>query len=131
MKGVKGKELLLTVGNKIGKLEEITKTIKDNGINIRAICAWVADNKAFFRLVTSDNAKTKAVLQRLGTVNEEEVVIVDMVDESGQLSLLSTRLKDNNIDLKHIYGTASEPGKSVIIIFSSDNNDKALEVIST
>jgi hypothetical protein len=128
MKAAKGTELLLTTDNKVGKLEEIAKAIKDNGINIRAISAWAFDDKAYFRIVASDNAKTKEILQTLGKVEEKDVVIVDMPDEVGQLFQLASKLKDNNIDIHHIFGTTSEPGKSAIIIFSSDDNAKALQV---
>jgi len=130
MKAVKGTEVLLTTDNKVGKLEEISKTVRDSGINIRAISAWVFESKAFFRLIVSDNTRAKAILQEFGTIEEKSIVIADMPDEVGQLFFLASKLKDNNIDLNYIYGTTSELGKAAIIIFSSCDNDKALEVIA-
>ncbi len=130
MKAVKGQEIILTVENKVGELAEISKLIKDNDINIRGISAWVIDDKAFFRLIASDNEKTKELLKNLGEVNEKEIVIVDMPDEVGQLFLLASMLKDNNIDLDYIHGTTSESGRAAMVVFSSSNNDKALEVIT-
>jgi len=130
MKAVKGQEIILTVENKVGELAEISKLIKDNDINIRGISAWVIDDKAFFRLIASDNEKTKELLKNLGEVNEKEIVIVDMPDEVGQLFLLASMLKDNNVDLDYIHGTTSESGRAAMVVFSSSNNDKALEVIT-
>ena len=131
MKGIKSKEIILKADNKVGELEEIAGAIKDNGINIRAISAWIFEDKAYFRLVVSDHDKAKEILQDFGGVSEKEVVIVDMPDEVGQLFLLASKLKDNNIDLSYLYGTTSESGgKPAIIVFSSDNNEKALKVIS-
>jgi hypothetical protein len=130
MKAVKGKEILFIGENKRGQLAEVTGIIKDNGVNIRAISAWAEAGKALFRLVTSDNTKTKDLLGAKGKVEEKEVVIVEMPDEIGRLQFLSSKLKDNDIDLTYIYGTTYEPGSSAIIVFASDNNDKALEVIS-
>ena len=130
MKAVKGKEILFTGENKIGELEEISRIIKDNGFNIRAISAWAFNGKAVFRLITSDNAKTKELLLAKGTVEEREVVIVEMLDEVGQLQLLAFKLKGSGLDLDYIYGTTYEPGKSAIIIFSANDNEKALEIIS-
>ena len=130
MKSVKGKEIVFTTENKVGMLEEISKLIKDEGVDIKGVSAWGEGDKAFFRLLTSDNSKTKGVLQRLGNIEEKDVVIVDMPDEIGQLQMLSSKLKDVGIDLNYIYGTTSEPGKTAIIVFSSNDNDKALEVIS-
>ena len=130
MKAVKGKEIIFTGENKIGELEEIASVIKDNGVNIRAISAWAVNGKAVFRLLTSDNAKTKELLLDKGTVEEREVVIVDMPDEVGQLQALAFKLKGNGLDLDYIYGTTYEPGKSAIIIFSANDNEKALAIIS-
>lgn len=130
MKAVKGEEVLFTGENKIGELEEIAKIIKDNGVNIRAISAWAVNGKAVFRLVTSDNAKTKELLLAKGAVEEREVVIVEMPDKVGQLQLLASKLKGNGLDLDYIYGTTYKPGKYAIIIFSANDNEKAVGIIS-
>ncbi len=131
MKAVKGKEIIFTGENKIGELEEIARIIKDNGVNIRAISAWAVNGKAVFRLLTSDNAKTKELLLVKGKVEEREIVIVEMPDEVGQLQLLAFKLKGNGLDLDYIYGTTYEPGKSAVIIFSANDNEKALRIISS
>lgn len=130
MKAVKAEEIILATDNKMGRLEEIAGIIKTSGINIRAISAWGVEDKAFFRLITSDNKKTKEVLSNLGSIESKDVVIVEMPDEVGQLHALGKKLKDASIDLTHVYGTTSEPGKSAIIVFSSNNNEKAIEVVS-
>ncbi len=64
MKAVKGEEVFLTTENKVGKLEEVTRVIKEKAINIRAINAYALGNQACLRLLTSDNTKTKEVLKR-------------------------------------------------------------------
>ncbi|MFA5271921.1 MAG: ACT domain-containing protein [Candidatus Omnitrophota bacterium] len=131
MKAVKGEELILTVENKVGKLEEVTALLKDKGINLRGISAYVIDGKAIFRLITSDNSKAKEILKSLGTLAAKEVIIVDMPDEVGQLSLIATKLKAAGLDLTHIYGTTSKPHQSAIIVFASTDNNKALEIIAS
>lgn len=131
MKAVKATELLLIADNKVGKLAEISRQVKESGLNIRAISAWAFDDKAYFRLVVSDNAKAREILQKLGKLEEKEIIIVDMPDEVGQLFSLTSKLKDNNIDIRYIYGTASKPGSSAIVILSSDSNEKALAIISS
>jgi hypothetical protein len=130
MKCVKAEEIFLATENKVGKLEEVCNSIKEKGINIRAICAYALEDKAFFRLITSDNTTTKEVLSNLGEVESREVIIVELPDEVGMLQQLALRLKQENIDLNYIYGTTSQPHKEAIIVFSSNNNEKALEVIS-
>ena len=130
MKVVKGKEIILSAENEVGKLEEIARIVKDSGINIRAISGWHVEDKAFIRLAALDNSKISEVLRPLGTLEEKDIVIVEMPDEVGQLHALAEKLKGANIDLEYIYGTTSEPGKGAVVIFSSNDNDKALEVLS-
>jgi hypothetical protein len=43
---------------------------------------------------------------------------------------MASKLKTANIDLTHIYGSTASPRQQAIIVFSSNNNNKALEVIS-
>ncbi len=130
MKAVKAKEILFIGEDKVGLLEDVTGAIKNSGINIRSIAAWADSGKAFFKLITSDNLKVKEILLSKGSVDEKEVIIVEMADKIGQLHFLASKLKDNNINLCAIHGTTYEPGTSATIVFSSDNNDKALQIIS-
>ncbi|MFH1519890.1 MAG: hypothetical protein ABIE75_04910 [Candidatus Omnitrophota bacterium] len=130
MKAVKGGEILFIGEDKVGLLEDVTSAIKNSGVNIRSIAAWADSGKAFFKLITSDNVKVKEILLSKGTVDEKEVIIVEITDKIGQLHSLASKLKDNNINLCAIHGATYEPGKSAIIVFSSDNNDKALKIIS-
>lgn len=130
MKATKGQEIVLIADNKVGELEEIACSLKDQGVNVRAISAWVFKDKAYFRLIGSNNEKIKEILGGLGTIEEKDVIIVDMADEVGQLFLLASILKDNDIDLNYMYGTTSESGKSAIIVFSSSDDNKALEVVA-
>lgn len=130
MKAVKGKEIVIAANNKVGELEKIARALKEEGVNIRAISAWVFEDKAYFRLIGSDNERIQKVLGNLGSLEEKDVIIVDMPDEVGQLFLLASVLKDNGIDLNYMYGTTSESGKSAIIVFSSSNDNKALEVVT-
>jgi len=130
MKAVKAKELLVKTNNKVGALADLSDIIGSSGVNIRAISAWSVGSDAFFRLITSDNLKTKNTLKENGySYQENDVVIVELPDNVGELSSLTAKLKSEDIDLTHIYGTTSKPGYEAIIVFSSNNNDKVISII--
>ena len=131
MKAVKCEEILLTTENKVGKLAQVAAAMKGQGVNIRAVSAWGVKDQAMFRLITSDNAKAKQALAQFGKVETKEVVMLEMPDKVGELASMAARLKEANIDLTYIYGTTSEPNQSAHIVFSSDDNDKALKAISS
>ncbi|MCD6228343.1 MAG: ACT domain-containing protein [Candidatus Omnitrophica bacterium] len=131
MKVVKGEEVFLTVPNKVGLLEEICKLISESGVNIRAICAYVVDDKALFRIVTSDNTKTKEILEANNySLEKKEVVIVELPDKVGELYNFASKIKNAGIDLNYIYGTTAAPQENAILVFSSDNNEKVLDLLS-
>jgi len=130
MKAVKGEELILTCDNKVGQLDELTSLLKEKNINLRGINAYVVGSKAMFRLITSDNVKAKEALKKIGSLEVKEVIIIDMPDEVGQLNSIAKKLKSANIDLMHIYGTTSRPHESAIIVFASNDNNKALTIVA-
>lgn len=130
MKAEHGKELLLTTENKCGKLAQVACLVANHNINIRAISAYAFDERAFFRIVASDHEKAKQVLSSVGKVEEKDIVVVRMADEVGQLFQMASKLKDYNINLNYVYGSSLTAGKPGIIVFSSDSNSKAIEVIS-
>ncbi len=131
MKAIKSEELFVTAKNEVGKLEEISESLRDQGINIRAVSAYVVEDTAYFRVIASDNAKATEILKNIGcTVETKEVVIVEMPDKVGELCGLSLKLKNAGVDLKYIYGSTSSSQDNASIIFSADNNDKALEILT-
>ncbi|MDD5194383.1 MAG: ACT domain-containing protein [Candidatus Omnitrophica bacterium] len=129
MKAVKGEEVVVVAPNKVGLLAAVTKLITEKSINIRAINGYVLGSDACFRLVTSDNAGTKEALSAIGRVENKEVIIIEMPDEAGQLAKVAAKLEKAGINLTHIYGTAAQVKGSAIIIFSSNDNNKALDVV--
>jgi len=129
MKGTKATELQVSLEDKAGALGEVTSLLKQEGVNIRAVAGWVQEGKALIRILASDTQKAKEVLSSRFEAEEKEVVIVDMPNETGQLDSLSSSLKDAGVNMTYIYGTTSEAGRPATLVFSSDNNDKAVEAI--
>ncbi len=130
MKGAKGTELVVSLEDKAGALGEITSSLKEAGLNIRAVSGWIQEGKAVIRLVASDSQKAKEVLSSQFEVREAEVVVVEMPNEIGQLDNLSAALKGAGISMSHIYGSTSAESQPATLVFASDNNDKAVESIS-
>ena len=131
MKAAETKELLLITQNKVGKMEEISRLVKEHNIDLKAISAWAFDDEAFFRVVASDNEAAKRVLSAVGRIEEKNIVVVEVPNKVGQLFQLASKLKNNNIDLNYVYGTASQSVDTAIIVFSCDHNAKAIKIINS
>jgi hypothetical protein len=124
-----GREIKIYTDNKVGILADITDKISKAGINIEDICAYAADEQAVFYLITTDNEKIKDIIGRenMYKTEERDVVIMCMENRPGALSEIAEKFKEENIDIKYLYGTNTGKGETTIV-FSSDNNTKAFEV---
>ena len=121
--------ILASTQNKVGLLAEISTATKSAGINITAIAAYEKDQKAYFMLVTSDNAGLAETLKKKGySVREENAVEAELENKLGTLAGMAAKLAEANINLEYLYGTTSKSPQATII-FSSDNNGKAIKLL--
>ena len=123
-----GKEIVVTVSNKIGVLADMSKLVAEHGINIDAVAGYAAGNEAKIMLVTNDNLRVTDALKKAGynSIKEEEVVILDLENKAGALKNVLSVLAAQSIDIKHIYGTTCGGGCPAKLILSTSDNEKAL-----
>jgi hypothetical protein len=126
------KEIHAVAQNKIGTLADISQWLADKSINIKAVCAYVDNGKAHFLFVTSDNKKAMEILRsKEMDVSEEEAVAVEMHDKIGTLKDMAKKLKNAEIDIKHVYGSTEGTSNALAtVVFKSDDNDKAILAIN-
>jgi hypothetical protein len=122
------KEIVVTVVNKIGVLEDMSKLLADHAININAVAVYAQDGKAIIMLVTDDNLRAMDALKKAGygSLKERETVMVELENKPGALKALTVRLAENDIDITQIYGTTCPASCPATIMLSTSNNDKAL-----
>lgn len=126
----KEKQLKVVTDNKIGMLAEITGLVAGKQINIEHLSASVCNDKAVFFLLTNDNDKARNALKGKGfQIEETDVVLLRIWDRPG-LAAVAKKLKQNGVNVGYIYGTSSMSGERMTIVFSSDDNDKALEILA-
>jgi hypothetical protein len=129
-KAKKAKQLSLTMPNKVGLLSEVSAVIAGAKVNINAICAYEMEDKAYFMLITENNAKAKKVLSPLGAeIEEEDVISVDLPNKVGELQKVAKKIADAGIDINYLYGTVGT-GKSSICVFKTADDSKAIKVIN-
>jgi len=127
-----GKEIAVTAANKVGMLADISRKLSDSGINIEAAAGYALGNEAKIMLVTADNARAVDVLKKAGyaSIGENEVVIADLENKAGALKQVTANLAAAGVDIKQVYGSTCSSGACASkIVFSTNNNQKALTVI--
>lgn len=130
MKARLAKEIIVKVLNEIGTLDRLAKTIADKGVNILAVCAWVEGAQAVIRLVTDDNVRVADALraQKYET-REAEVLVAEAPHKPGMLHRVCETLAKGDLDIHHLYATATATQDQSLIVFATANNDRALVLL--
>lgn len=126
---MKIKQLSIFVENKAGRLAEITNTLAEAKIDIRAIS--VADTTEFgiLRLIVDDPERACEHLKKESvTVSLTEVIAVGITDTPGELAKAMTVLSENKIAIEYVYAFVSRDLGKASVILKVDDNDRAIEV---
>ena len=132
MKYAVQRQLSIAIENQPGRLAAIGRALAAESVNIRDLS--VVDNveQGMIRLITSDAAKCKTVLGKLGLyVVEADVLEVILTDTPGKLAVLSQALADAQINIDYAYGSEDKSQEHIRIILKVSNLAKACQVIST
>ena len=123
-----GKEIVVTVANKIGVLADISTIVADHGINILALAGWGDAAKAQIMLVTSDNLRAVEALKKknYSAVTESEVLLIELENKPGVLKNVTAKLAENQIDIRYIYSTTCSCGGPALVVVRTNDNERAL-----
>ena len=123
------KQLSVFIENREGRLEEVTKVLADGNINI--ICISLADTSEYglLRLVVSDPAKAKEILNANGfPAKMTDVIAVRLPHHFGMLNTLTKLIHDSGMNIEYMYALTSG-GENASIIIKTSDNEKALQLI--
>jgi len=127
---MKLKQIVISIENSPGRLFEVTHTLGEAGINLRALN--LVDTGAFgqLRLLVSDIAAARRILMEMqipAFVNE--VVAAEIEDKPGSLAKLLEPLGAVNISVVFMYAFIGFSSEKAVMIFRFSDNDKAIEVL--
>ena len=125
------KEVVVRLTNAIGTLDDIAKTVADKGINILAVSAWVEGDQAVIRLVTDDSVRVMDALRaHKYDAHEKEVLVTEPSHKPGMLHHITDKLRQAEIDMHHLYATASATQGQCLVVFATANNDRAMLLLN-
>ncbi|MFB0526067.1 MAG: ACT domain-containing protein [bacterium] len=128
-KATKVNHLLVETPDEVGMMAKVCSAIADEGVNIRAICAYSQEGKGQFMLLTDDNSRAERALKSAGfAVSQEEAVSVELENEIGAAKRMAKKLADAGLNLKYCYGSTGD-GKMALMVFNSDDNEKAVRTL--
>ena len=123
-------QLSIFAENKPGTIYEITRTIADAGVDIRALS--VADTQDFgiLRLIVSNIEKARQALNEDNcVVSVTQVIGVAVPDKPGGLADVLKILKDADINVEYVYAFITISGKNACVVLRVGDNEKAVEIL--
>ena len=127
---MKVEQISVFLENRAGRLAEVTKTLAENQINIRALSLADTSDFGILRLIVTDNEKAKEALKAKGfTVGRTNVVAAEVGDKPGGLHTILGMLNDGGVNVEYMYAFVTQSGRNAILIFRFDRTDQAIEVL--
>jgi hypothetical protein len=127
---MKVEQISIFLENKPGGLEEVTRILKDAGINIRTLSLADTSDFGVLRLIVNDVDRASQVLKEQGfRISRTLVVAVEVPDRPGGLHGILEVLSKNGINVEYLYAFVERSGEHAVIIFRFDAPDKAIDVL--
>jgi hypothetical protein len=112
------KQLSVFIENRVGRLEQVTETLKENGINITSLSLADTSEYGMLRLIVSDPANGKKVLKEAGfSTMLTDVLAVKLPHKIGMLHELLKTLTSVNIE--YMYALATNDNAAMILKISN------------
>jgi hypothetical protein len=124
------KQISVFLENNAGRLGEVTRTLANGGINIRAIS--IADTADFgiLRLIVD---KCDGALQALNgggfTTRVSDVVAVEIEDSPGSLAKVMELFRLSNVNIEYLYASLEGKVGKAVVIFKLADHEKGLAII--
>jgi hypothetical protein len=126
---MKVKQLEIFLEKKSGRLAEISHTLAENAINIRALSLADSADCGILRLVVNDTTKAQQVLQENGfTVGLTEVLAIEVPDKPGALDCILQMAGKAGLNAEYVYAFSKKSGESGMLLFRFDDQDAAAAV---
>ena len=127
------KQITVFLENKPGRMEEVTRCLAGENINIHALS--IADTTGFgiLRMIVSEPEKVAGALKESGfMVKLAEVIAVAIDHTPGSLHKVLRELKTLDISIEYLYAfTSRHKEYDAIVILSLNNQDAALDKLKS
>jgi hypothetical protein len=103
--------------NKPGRMERVTRVLREEGINIRAVTIATSDSFGIIKLLVDDPDGAHRALEEEGmSPFKREIVAVLMDDRPGGLHAVAEILGREKINIEGAYGFVIEDRKRAVLV---------------
>jgi len=123
------KQFEIVLPKKPSAMARIAEALAQNGINIKGISTEMPGDNILLKVVTDDEATTRATLSgKKAVFTEREVLSIVIPDRPGEIAKLTRKLARRMIQIENIY-FLSRSGGSTEVAFTANDMAKAAETI--
>jgi hypothetical protein len=116
--------------NRPGSLADITRTLAQADVNIRALSLADTADFGILRLVVNQPDKARRALQDGGfTVGTTKVLALEIPDRPGGLGNVLQILATAAINVEYMYAFVQKSGENAVVIFRFDEPDRAAHAL--
>ena len=120
------KQLTIFVENKQGSLVDITDTLAQNNVNLRALSIAETQEFGLLRLIVNDNdAAVSALTDKGYLLKITEVVGVKIGDAPGKLSKALSVLAEAGVNVEYLYAFMARTEKHAYVVLRPTDNAAA------
>jgi hypothetical protein len=125
------KQISVFLNNTTGRLSEVTKTLADAGINLRAIS--IADTADFgiLRFIVDKNNEAVEALNTAGfTTRQTDIVAVEIEDVPGSLAKLVELFDQSKVNIEYLYSSLEVQAGKAVVIFKPENYEESQKILT-
>ena len=125
------RQLAVFLDNRPGTLARLCDAFGEAKVNIFAISSSDTVDHIVFRMIVSDTAKAKRLLEERGTlVVSTEVLMIDGTNQPGSLARIAHRLAAAKINIEYAYAATHPEAKKGLLVMRVSDPKKALKVLN-
>lgn len=122
------KQLTVFIENKKGSLTEVTKILKDRGINIFSFSLADTENFGLLRMVvTNAEEALKALKENYFSVSITDVFVVSLKNEPGSLNKILSLIEHLDVQYMYMYANRDDIAGAVFKISQKEEAIKIFE----
>lgn len=123
------RQLTVFLENRTGRINELTRLLGENGINMSAFSTSDGTEFGLMRLIVSDVDKAVKLLRDHGFgVNVSDVLCLQVSNTSGSLNNILDRLAQENIFIEYMY--AFSEGDTASVVIRTNDMARSVEILS-
>jgi hypothetical protein len=129
---MKIRQISIFLENAAGRLAEVTRVLKQGGVNLRAI--MIADTADFgiLRVIVDDPDRALSILTNAKfTTKTTDVLAVTISDKVGSLADILAIFERDGINIEYLYAALEKVGETAVVIFKVEDLEKGLRVVES